>query len=112
MDLKGPLDHRYDRLTGIKTDLNKVKQSLALIMESGVDYEFRTTVVPTLLMQQDLVDLVKEIRAAKKFVLQQFVPNNCWSKELRLVNAYPLEKLEEMKTACLSYNKNTVLRGV
>ncbi|MDD1746376.1 MAG: anaerobic ribonucleoside-triphosphate reductase activating protein, partial [Methanomassiliicoccales archaeon] len=45
MDLKAPLDESYDDLAGAKVDLSKVKRSIEIIMGSGIDYEFRTTMV-------------------------------------------------------------------
>jgi len=112
MDLKGPLDERYDKLARVKTDLNKVKQSIKLIVESEIPYEFRTTVVPTLLDQEAVEDIVKNIPGAKKFVLQQFVANNTWDESLRGIKPYAREKLEEMVEAAKKYVAATSLRGV
>ena len=64
MDVKGPLDQRYDRLSGVKTDLAKIEQSIKLIRESGLPYEFRTTVVPTLLDVPDIKDIAQSLAGA------------------------------------------------
>lgn len=112
MDLKGPLDERYDRLAGIKTDLNKIRQSIGLIDKSEIPYEFRTTVVPTLLDLKDIEDIAKSIEGLKKFVLQQFVANNTWDESLRGIKPYSREKLEEMVEAAKRYVLATSLRGV
>ena len=48
MDIKAPLiNTKYTQITGIKGILNKVKKSIKIIKNSGLDYEFRTTIVPT-----------------------------------------------------------------
>jgi len=112
MDLKGPLDQRYDKLSGIKTDLDKIKESIRIIMGSGLPYEFRTTVVPTLLSEKDVEDLAIYIKGAEKFVLQQFVPKETLDKSLKEVKAYEKEELEKMAEICKQYVPNTVLRGV
>ncbi|MCG7840958.1 MAG: anaerobic ribonucleoside-triphosphate reductase activating protein, partial [Methanomassiliicoccales archaeon] len=54
MDLKGPLDLKYDQLCGTAVDLVAIKRSINMIMTSGIDYEFRTTVVPHYLDAQDI----------------------------------------------------------
>ncbi|MBU1026805.1 MAG: anaerobic ribonucleoside-triphosphate reductase activating protein [Candidatus Margulisbacteria bacterium] len=111
MDIKGPLDERYNKLAGIKSDLARVKQSIEFIMSSGIGYEFRTTVVPTLLSAEDVVDIAKHISGARKFVLQQFVPKHAWAVSLREVKPYTREQLNEMKDLAKQHVPNTVVRG-
>ncbi len=111
MDIKGPLDERYDRLSGIKTDLEKVKQSVKIIMDSGLSYEFRTTVVPTLLDNKDMEDIAIELEGAKKFVLQQFVAENCWDEGMRKLKPYDREKLDEMVKIMQPYISKILIRG-
>lgn len=111
MDIKGPLNEKYEKLSGVKIDISKIKSSIKLIRESGIPYEFRTTVVPTLLDIKDIEDIAKEIKGARKFILQQFVAKNTRSEELREVQPYDKAQLEEMIQAARSYVKDTVLRG-
>ncbi len=73
MDIKAPLE-RYDEVTKAKTDHQRIRRSISLIMGSSVDYEFRTTAVKTLLNPADLEDIGKLIPGARRFVLQKFVP--------------------------------------
>ncbi len=47
MDIKGNFDD-YQNFTNIKYQISKIKSSIELIMKSGMEYEFRTTVVPGL----------------------------------------------------------------
>ena len=81
-------------------------------MESGIDYEFRTTVVPTLLDAKDIEDIAKYIKNAKKFVLQQFAAENTWDESLREIKPYTKEKLDEMIAISKPYVDNTLARGV
>jgi pyruvate formate lyase activating enzyme len=111
MDVKGPLDERYDKLSGVKTDLNKVKQCIAIIVESEVPYEFRTTVVPTLLDTKDIEDIAKYILGAQKFVLQQFAAEHTWDESLRSIKPYSREKLEEMLEVSKKFVPATLIRG-
>jgi pyruvate formate lyase activating enzyme len=112
MDIKGPLDKRYDKLSGVKTDIEKIEQCIKIIKESGIGHEFRTTVIPALLDINDIKDIAKAIPGANKFVLQQFVPENTWDESLRSVRPYPQEKLEEMAGASRGFVPNTFIRGV
>ena len=48
MDVKAPWD-AYGRLTGIDCDVEAIRQSMDLVIRSGVEHEFRTTRVTPLL---------------------------------------------------------------
>jgi len=71
MDIKAPLN-QYDNVVMMPFDVKKIKKSIALIMNSGIDHEFRTTVMPKLHTRESLLQLVRPIEGAKKYVIQQF----------------------------------------
>lgn len=112
MDVKGPIDQRYDKLSGIKTDINKIEESIRIIVNSGISYEFRTTVVPELLKEADIEDIAKYLKGAKKFALQQFVGKNTLDSALADIKPYEKDVLEKMAEASKKYIPNTILRGV
>ncbi len=79
MDIKAPLDwDRYSRAAGIKDKrlFESVRKSVEFLLSSGKDYEFRTTVVPGLHKEADILDLASEIRGAKRYALQAFIPGD------------------------------------
>ena len=71
MDIKSDLEN-YSRTTNSKVDLERIKLSVDLIRNSGVDYEFRTTAVPGLHKEEDFAKIGKWLEGAKKYVLQAF----------------------------------------
>lgn len=71
MDIKAPLE-KYSNITNVNIDLDKIKQSIYLIMKSGIDYEFRTTVVKSQLTLDDFDKIALLINGAKKYYLQKF----------------------------------------
>jgi len=74
MDIKAPLTkEKYEKATGIKNvDIEKIKESISLIKNSGVDYEFRSTIVPSIHSREDIIQTAKDISPAKKYFLQGF----------------------------------------
>lgn len=70
MDLKAPLQ-KYETVCGTSVDLKAVSETIDLVMASGVEYEFRTTIVPQL-DEKDVLDIAKRIQGARRFVLQQY----------------------------------------
>ena len=73
MDIKAPFDD-YVKMAGVAISIDKLKKSIGLIMQSGIDYEFRTTVVGDILSEDDLLDIALSIKGARKFYLQKFIP--------------------------------------
>jgi pyruvate formate lyase activating enzyme len=73
MDIKAPLDI-YDRLTGVQTPIDRIKKSIELIASSGITHVFRTTVVKSLLLPQDLRPIQKLIPPGSMYLLQKFRP--------------------------------------
>jgi len=112
MDIKAP-KNKYDKLTGVKTDIEKVEKSIEIIKNSAPDYEFKTTFAPGLLTKEDIVEIAKWLEGSKRFYLQQFkndVP--LISPKLQNVVPYPKEKLIETLKEIKPYFKFCEVRGV
>lgn len=71
MDIKSDLEN-YAKTTNSKVDEERIKLSVDLIRNSGIDYEFRTTVVPGLHKEEDFLKIGKWLSGAKKYTLQAF----------------------------------------
>lgn len=71
MDIKAPFD-KYHVLAGVKCNHNKIKKSIKLIEESGILYEFRTTIIPSLLNVKDLLKIPTYVQNSKCYKVQNF----------------------------------------
>jgi pyruvate formate lyase activating enzyme len=71
MDVKARFD-RYEEAVGVPVDREKIKESIELIIGSGISHEFRTTVVKSLCLSADLVEIGRMIRGSEHYRLQQF----------------------------------------
>ncbi len=71
MDVKAPLE-KYSIITQMKVDLTNIKKSIKLIKESGIDYEFRTTILPALITEKDLLSIGYLLEGSDLLVLQTF----------------------------------------
>jgi len=71
MDIKNH-PGKYDRTTASKTDKDRIKLSVEIIRHSGIDYEFRTTVVPGLHIEKDFEKIAKWLKGAKSYWLQRY----------------------------------------
>jgi pyruvate formate lyase activating enzyme len=73
MDVKAPKE-KYRELAGVDVDLTKIEESIRLIKEKALAYEFKTTFVPGLLKKEDIVEIAKWLQGAEQYFLQQFKP--------------------------------------
>jgi pyruvate formate lyase activating enzyme len=111
MDLKAPLDARYEDLAGAKVDVERLKRSVKVIMQSGVDYEFRTTMVPILLKPEDYESMAAFIATARRYVLQHFVPKNTLDPNLSVIKPLDQGKVRQIAERCKPYVRRLVIRG-
>ncbi len=76
-DIKAPFDpEHYKRATGIACDMAKIKQSLDMLINSGVHFECRTTCDPRLLKIADIYKIADELSAlgVKECYIQKYRP--------------------------------------
>lgn len=72
MDIKAPLP-KYNKVVNVKVSPASIKKSIKLIMESGLPYEFRSTILPGLHSANDLIEMSQLIAGAEKYFLQKFI---------------------------------------
>jgi len=112
MDIKSPLvPEKYSVATGGYEDVTKIKESIRIIMDSGIDYEFRTTVFPEAVSIEDVVEIAKSIMGAKRYCIQQFRPGITMDPEAGKVKPYSQKQLREMHDAVKPFVKKVVMRG-
>lgn len=71
MDIKHSPD-KYHLATGAQVNIEDIKRSIDLIMNSGIDYEFRTTVCHPLHEVKDFEEIGKLIKGAKRYFIQNY----------------------------------------
>lgn len=110
LDVKAPAE-KYPLLCGVPNlDTDRVAQTITLLQESSIEYEFRTTVVPGLLDADDIETIARWIKGAKRYVLQQFRPVNTLDPALQSATSYPLAALQAMAERATQWVPNTSVR--
>lgn len=111
MDIKNsPAD--YGKAIGVTNiDISKIEYSKKLLMTSGIDYEFRTTVVKGIHTKEGMTDLAKWIEGAKEYYLQQYKDSgNILSGEG--LSEFNKEEMLSLAEAVRPYVPSVTLRGV
>jgi pyruvate formate lyase activating enzyme len=70
VELKAPLDGRYQRAAGVPVDLASLYRSIEVLLSGRVEYEFRTAVRDGVLGEADVLAIARTIRGARRFVLR------------------------------------------
>jgi len=91
----------------------QVTATVKLIAEHNLAHEIRTTVVPELVSEEDVLEVAKLLNffGLKKYVLQQFNPQVVLDPSFKQIKPWPGDYLKEMALKCNAYVK-TEVRGV
>jgi len=97
MDIKSSLK-KYNSVAGVNVDIDKIKQSIKIILDSGIQYEFRTTLFPKDVHKEDVLEIATMLKSlgAQKYHLQQFYPVNGAEN----IPSYSLDTINEFACEC------------
>ena len=102
MDIKAPLA-KYKEITRVDIDTDIIKKSIDIIMNSNVDYEFRTTIVKSQLSFEDLRQIGELIQGAKRYYLQKFLATKILDENLMTETSYSDEEFKNLRTILEEY---------
>jgi pyruvate formate lyase activating enzyme len=113
MDVKAPLEaEKYSKLAGVNLNgsISDIKKSIQLIKASGVDHEFRTTVVPGVHTKADIEAISKSLAGANRYILQKFQPHTRF-EEMNKNEPQSDEEMEELASVARKHIENVEWRG-
>lgn len=111
MDIKSSFA-KYSKASGVKINIENIKKSIDIV-KSLQNYEFRTTCVPGLVNESDLLEIaayLKKQKANKVFFIQQFRNKNLLNKNLEKVKPYSDEELEEFRKKLVPFFDKVEIR--
>ena len=109
MDIKGPLES-YNKIADAQVDLEAVLESIVILKESNIDYEFRTTVNNKDFKESDFDKIGKLLKGAKVYVLQKFRNEKTLSPSYKDVKSFDDETFERIKNTMKTYVGNVFIR--
>jgi pyruvate formate lyase activating enzyme len=74
LDVKAP-PHAYPAVTRVGIAPSSILKSIAAVIGSRVDHEMRTTWLPSLLRNEDLLEIAAAVQGCRRWVIQRFVPS-------------------------------------
>ncbi len=110
MDIKTDRE-RYPVLTGIPgLDVKKLEESVKLIMESGIEYEFRCTVIRGFFDEKASHSVGQWLAGAERLFLQGYEESE--NVPDRTLKAASKEEMERYREILSGYIKEVKLRGI
>ncbi len=110
MDIKTSFP-KYSLAAGRRVAVEKIKRSIKILIGSGIEHEFRTTVVPGIVDKEDILSLARYISKGRIYFLQQFNPKITLDPNFQKVKPYDNQFISELVKEANCYIK-TKSRGL
>lgn len=108
MDIKTSLDN-YKDITNVDIDIKKLNETISILKNSTIDYEFRTTLIDEYHTAETIIKIGELLKGSKKLFLQKFVlSDDVINKSLRYID---ITKANEFKSILSKYIDVVELRG-
>ncbi|MBU0619212.1 anaerobic ribonucleoside-triphosphate reductase activating protein [Patescibacteria group bacterium] len=118
MDIKTAFSD-YTKAVAVNSQFSipNLQNSIKLILQSGLEYEFRTTVVPGIHDEKTLVKLARELAALSKspnlqYILQPFRPQNCLDSKFLKIEPFSNTQMKQFLKAIQKILLKAKLRGI
>jgi len=111
MDVKASLE-RYAVVTRSKIRTEDIERSVELIRNSGIDYMFRTTVVPDLVGEEDILKISKWLSGSTVFQIQQFSPFHTLDPEFANLKPFGPAEIQKMADIARPYFSEVRVEGI
>ena len=109
LDIKADKDN-YNKISGVNIDITKIEKSLNLIINSGIDYEVRTTAVRNYNNLEKIGEWLNNFKI-KKYVIQNFViRDKLIDNNFKEIKQYSEEELNEIKDSIKKYYEKVEIR--
>ena len=110
MDIKASPDN-YATAAGLKEiDFDRIRQSIRLLMESNISYEFRTTVVKGIHTLEEFEEIGRLLQGCRAYFLQGFRESE--SMIGQGCQAFSAQEMEKMAELAGKYIDRVELRGI
>ena len=111
MDVKAPLA-RYREVTRSEVDAGEIVRSTEILRASGLAHMFRTTLVPGLVEEKDLLEIAQMLHGAKLFQVQQFSGHNTIDEKYLELQPFAPEEIRRMADLVRPYFAEVRVEGI
>jgi pyruvate formate lyase activating enzyme len=115
MDVKAPLTlEKYSKASGVNASLflPKIKKTIDTLLSRKVEYEFRTTTVPSIHGVKDIEEICQKIKGCEKYALQNFRANaETLDPTFQSLKPFSKVDLENFQKIAQNFIPKVIIRG-
>lgn len=108
MDIKASME-RYQEVVARPIDTDAILATIRLIKASGIDHEFRTTLVKSQVSPEDLEEIGQLVKGSPRYALQRFRPGRTLNPQFAREVTYSDDELTTLKERMQQYVKECVV---
>jgi pyruvate formate lyase activating enzyme len=108
MDIKATMA-KYSAAIARPIDTAALQDSIKLIMNSGLDYEFRTTAVKQLMKVEDFDEIGQMIRGTKRYAFQKFRSGRSLNPQFDRFESFNDDEIDEIVGIMQKYVEKVVI---
>jgi pyruvate formate lyase activating enzyme len=98
MDVKASLNEtQYCAIIQAPDMLAAVKKSIRIIIDSGIEHEFRCTVLPSYHNPEEIVEIARELNGAHRLRIQNFKPEHTLDPDLQSHQPFTEEMIDSLQ---------------
>jgi len=95
MDIKAP-KQKYELFIEDENIVDNIDKSIELLKQDKIDYEFRTTLAPNILEEQDILAIVNWIQFAPRYFLQRFKNSKVLNEKFKNLQPWSEQRIKNI----------------
>lgn len=107
MDIKNSFD-KYNQIIKKKIDIERIIESIKILKQSNIEYEFRTTIVKEFHTLEDLINIISYI-GISNYYIQNFVDSDNVNDSN--LHGFTNKELISLENTLKKYSKNIFIKG-
>ena len=110
MDIKNS-PNKYSLTSGCNVNINDITQSIQILLNSSISYEFRTTIMKEFHDRSDFQAIAQWLHGAQQYFLQSFLPSEHLIS-LKPFTSYSKKELESFLSLFYGHITSVSIRGM